>query len=63
MERFTPFDRLFQSCGRIWHIRRADMDKLWAAMDEKEWAAAFDRANYGNVTFTRTFTGPKSVAR
>lgn len=36
MERFTPFDRLFQSCGRIWHIRRADMDKLWAAMDEKE---------------------------
>ena len=36
MERFTPFDRLFQSCGRIWHIRRAEMDKLWAAMDEKE---------------------------
>ena len=36
MERFTPFDRLFQSCGRIWHIRRADMDKLWAAMDEQQ---------------------------
>ena len=36
MEQFTPFDRLFQSCGRIWHIRRADMDKLWAAMDQQE---------------------------
>ena len=36
MEQFTPFDRIFQSCGRIWHIRRADMDKLWAAMDQQE---------------------------
>lgn len=36
MEQFTPFDRIFQSCGRLWHIRRADMDKLWAAMDQKE---------------------------
>lgn len=36
MEQFTPFDRLFQSCGRIWHIRRADMDKLWADMDKQE---------------------------
>lgn len=36
MEQFTPFDRIFQSCGRIWHIRRADMDKLWAAMDQRD---------------------------
>ena len=30
--KFSPFDRIFQSCGRIWHIRRADMDRLWASM-------------------------------
>ena len=35
MEKWTPFDRIFQSCGRLWHIRRADMDKLWADMDQK----------------------------
>ena len=45
MEQFTPFDRLFQSCGRIWHIRRADMDKLWASMDQKE---GEDRLPYWN---------------
>lgn len=39
MEAFTPFDRIFQFCGRLWHIRRADMDKLWNdlnACDDKE---------------------------
>ena len=46
MEQFTPFDRLFQSCGRIWHIRRADMDKLWADMDQKE--GGEDRLPYWN---------------
>ncbi|MCQ2443919.1 MAG: class I SAM-dependent methyltransferase [Mailhella sp.] len=29
---FSPFDRVFQSCGRMWHIRRADMDRLWESM-------------------------------
>ena len=46
MEQFTPFDRLFQSCGRIWHIRRADMDKLWADMDQKK--GGEDRLPYWN---------------
>jgi predicted nicotinamide N-methyase len=36
MENITPFDRIFQSCGWIWHIRRADMDKLWEAMTERQ---------------------------
>ncbi len=36
MELFTPFDRIFSSCGRIWHIRRADMDRLWEGMEERE---------------------------
>lgn len=35
MERF-PFDRIFESCGRMWHIRRANMDKLWANMEGEE---------------------------
>lgn len=35
MERF-PFDRIFESCGRMWHIRRADMDKIWANMEREE---------------------------
>ena len=36
MEQFTPFDRIFSSCGRIWHMRRADMDTLWADMEKRE---------------------------
>lgn len=46
MEAYTPFDRIFQSCGRLWHIRRADMDKLWENMaGSKEQEA---RAPYWN---------------
>ena len=33
---YTPFDRIFQSCGRYWHIRRADMEKLWTDMGNNE---------------------------
>ncbi|WP_298068905.1 methyltransferase domain-containing protein [uncultured Mailhella sp.] len=32
----TSFDRIFHSCGRLWHIRRADMDKLWEAMGNND---------------------------
>ena len=46
MEAYTPFDRIFQSCGKIWHFRRADMDKLWEGMEEKE--GREDRLPYWN---------------
>ena len=46
MEAYTPFDRIFQSCGNIWHIRRADMDKLWEQMTEQE--SAEDHIPYWN---------------
>ena len=46
MEAYTPFDRIFQSCGKIWHFRRADMDKLWAGMKEQE--GREDRLPYWN---------------
>ena len=46
MEAYTPFDRIFQSCGNIWHIRRADMDKLWEGMTEQE--GREDRLPYWN---------------
>ena len=46
MEAYTPFDRIFQSCGKIWHFRRADMDKLWEGMTEQE--GREDRLPYWN---------------
>jgi len=45
MEAYTPFDRIFQSCGNIWHMRRADMDKLWDSMEQKD---GEDRLPYWN---------------
>ena len=45
MEAYTPFDRIFQSCGNIWHMRRADMDKLWETMGQKD---GEDRLPYWN---------------
>ena len=43
---YTPFDRIFQSCGRYWHIRRADMEKLWTDMGNNE--IGEDRLPYWN---------------
>ncbi len=31
-----PLDRTFPACGRTWHIRGMDMDKLWEEMTEKK---------------------------
>jgi len=45
VEAYTPHDRIFQSCGRFWQIRRADMDKLWETMSDK---SGEDRLPYWN---------------